>query len=276
MKNFSFKQFIENKDLNEVGQHVFPDDKNDPAYKKPFHNSTVKQVEDGGYADTENKFSGDMPVFKIKSIKNGIEVELGGMIKSRLLLASDAGHNTDPRTGEGMYKSGGQTYDVQNDKKGSFYKGFGKSHISSMDDSLYNPDSDGKHIDIILKSMMKVAAQIIIDSHQYNRIISFKPVFDWLQNPRPDRDVQTRIALMYTTLDKGLKMIIREASNKINTGDKKYTLEKVGHDIHISSGSPLDLRLDKNTDDYDKAIAGDKETNARFASIRRVNTKKGQ
>jgi hypothetical protein len=276
MNNFSFKQFIENKDLNEVGQHVFPDDKNDPAYKKPFHNSTVKQVEDGGYADTENKFSGDMPVFKIKSIKNGIEVELGGMIKSRLLLASDAGHNTDPRTGEGMYKSGGQTYDVQNDKKGSFYKGFGKSHISSMDDSLYNPDSDGKHIDIILKSMMKVAAQIIIDSHQYNRIISFKPVFDWLQNPRPDRDVQTRIALMYTTLDKGLKMIIREASNKINTGDKKYTLEKVGHDIHISSGSPLDLRLDKNTDDYDKAIAGDKETNARFASIRRVNTKKGQ
>ena len=269
MKNFSFKQFIENKDLNEVGQHVFPDKDNDPAYKKPFHNSTVKQVEDGGYADTENKFSSDMPVFKIKSIKNGIEVELGGMIKSRLLLASDAGHNTDPRTGEGMNQSGGQTYDVKNDKKGSFYKGFGKSHISSMDDSLYNPDSDGKHIDIILKSMMKVAAQIIIDSHQYNRIISFKPVFDWLQNPRPDRDVQTRIALMYTTLDKGLKMIIREASNKINTGDKKYTLEKVGHDIHISSRSPLDLPLNKNTDDYDKAIAGDKETNARFAAIRR-------
>lgn len=269
MKNFSFKQFVENKDLNEVGQHVFPDDKNDPIYKKPFHNSTVKKVEDGGYADTENKFSSDMPVFKIKSIKNGIEVELGGMIKSRLLTSSGADQNADPRTGTGMLGRGGQTFDWQNDKKGGFYKGLGKSHISSMDDSLYNPDSDGQHIDIILKSMMKVAAQIIIDSHQYNRIISFKPVFDWLQNPRKDRDVQTRIALMYTTLDKGLKMIIREASNKINTGDKKYTLEKVGHDIHISSGSPLDLPLDKNTDDYDKAIAGDKETNARFAAIRR-------
>ena len=32
MNNFSFKQFVENKDLNEVGQYVFPDDKNDPIY----------------------------------------------------------------------------------------------------------------------------------------------------------------------------------------------------------------------------------------------------
>ena len=274
MENFSFKQFVKNKDLNEVGQHVFPDDKNDPAYNKPFHNSTVKKVEDGGYADTENKFSSDMPVLKIKSIKNGIEVELGGMIKSRLLEFSGAGHNTDPRTGTGMQGTGGQTFDFQNDKKGGFYKGLGKSHISSMDDSLHNSQSAGGYIDIILKSMMKVAAQIIIDNHQYNRIISFKPVFDWLQNPRKDRpDVETRIALMYTTLDKGLQMIIREASKKINAGkqnwDKKYTLEKVGHDIQISSGSPLDLPFDKNTDDYDKAIAGDRETNARFALARR-------
>lgn len=269
MNNFSFKQFVENKDLNEVGQHVFPNDQNDSTYNKPFHNSTVKQVEDGGYADTENKFSSDMPVFKIKSVKNGIEVEFGGMIKSRLLLASDAGHNTDPRTGEGMNK-GVQTFDWQNDKKGGFHKGLGKSIYSSMGDSLHNSKPDNTEIDSILKSMMKVAAQIIIDSHQYSRIISFKPVFDWLQNPRTDRpDVQTRIALMYTTLDKGLKMIIREASNKINTGDKKYTLEKVGYDIHIMpTGNNLNIPLDKNTGAYDAAIAGDKQTNIRFAKRR--------
>jgi hypothetical protein len=281
MNNFSFKQFVENKDLNEVGQHVFPDDKNDPTYNKPFHNSTVKQVEDGGYADTENKFSSDMPVFKIKSIKNGIEVELGGMIKSRLLTVSGAGHNTDPRTGQGM-NQGGQSFDYKYDKPKEtiwpnhpditgFYKGIGKDGASNRFDSLHNPKPQETNysIDIILKSMMKVAAQIIIDNHQYNRIISFKPVFDWLQNPRKDRpEFETRIALMYTTLDKGLKMIIREASKKINTGNKKYTLEKVGHDIQISSGSPLDLPLDKNTDDYDKAIAGDKETNIRLAKRR--------
>jgi hypothetical protein len=34
MNNFSFKQFIKNKDLNEVGQHVFPDkDHIDPKFK---------------------------------------------------------------------------------------------------------------------------------------------------------------------------------------------------------------------------------------------------
>ena len=285
MNNFSFKQFIENKDLNEVGQHVFPDDKNDPAYKKPFHNSTVKQVEDGGYADTENKFDGNMPVLKVKNIKNGIEVELGGMIKSRLLTSSGAGHNTDPRTGQGMNQAAqdfGYKYDKPKETKWpnnsdvtGFYKGIGKQGASNRFDSLHNPKPQETNYttDIILKSMMKVAAQIIIDNHQYSRIISFKPVFDWLQNPRKDRpEFETRIALMYTTLDKGLKMIIREASKKINAGkqnwDKKYTLEKVGHDIQISSGSPLDLPLDKNTDDYDKAIVGDKETNIRLAQRR--------
>ena len=42
MKNYSFKQFVENKDLNEVGQHVFPDKEGECPERDKIRNPSNK------------------------------------------------------------------------------------------------------------------------------------------------------------------------------------------------------------------------------------------
>jgi len=243
MKNFSFKKFVKNKDLNEVGQYVFPDkDHIDPKFK-----------------DNSNE------VFNISNDGNVINVKFTEFFEYKITRS-----------------------------------------IRELND-----DSEQQKNFIrlpMMKQMLAAAGKIIVDHHDKTKIISFKPVFDYLQDPdyekdKKDADLQKtrqflqkqdddRIAhhayfnkldltqpsmdysgygsrskykspIIYTMLDKGFKTVIREASKKINEGKNKsnmYTLEKSGHDIHISKGNQKSSTKG-NTDAYDAAVNDQEKSN---------------
>ena len=217
MNNFSFKQFVENKDLNEVGQYVFPDkegefperDKTRNPSNKPYlspekdlrrtgdfaygsdmfaFGSAVEK--DGKWYDKNNKLGGSgTAIFEITYFgdKNGIYVHFTDNMKSQ--LAHNLSHHKNVRDGH-------------------------------MDDLTSTT----------LKSMINLAGAIITKhSQQYmeygipEQIVSFEPIFDFLSDEKKLKNFSKyqnqdiKIALPITLFDKGLKLVALEVENKINS-----------------------------------------------------------
>jgi hypothetical protein len=253
MKNFSFKKFVENKDLNEVGQHVFPDQ------------DTVKKY-GNVYAD------GDLSVFEVSDIIGSEMINVALSEKLQYELYS-------------LAKS-----EVYADTKGKSY-------------NPRYPKSDT--IEKYLGQMLRVAGKIIMDYHDKVKKISFQPVFYFLKdlkdpryeasklnnyfknnssldtkptgsfsNLRPDGELDqnpqtVKAPLLYTTLDKGLQTVVREANKKI----PNLTLEKHDFNVFILEKPSNTTYGSNDTRHYDMALKTDKETNSQFASGRRQMNK---
>jgi hypothetical protein len=254
MKNFSFKQFVENKDLNEVGQHVFPDQ------------DTVKKY---GNVYTD----GDDSVFEVSDIIGSEMINVALHDKLQYELYGDANS---------------ERYD---DTKGKSYK------------VNYPPEQDDK-VKKYLGQMLRVAGKIIMDYHDKVKKISFQPVFYFLKDPkdptgasklnnyfknnnsldtkptgsfsnlRPDGELDQnpktrKVPLLYTTLDKGLQTVVREANKKI----PNLTLEKHDFNVFILEKPSNTTYGSNDTRHYDMALKTDKETNSQSASRRRQMNK---
>lgn len=215
MKNFSFKKFVKNKDLNEVGQHVFPDKEGEfPERDKLTHMSPedhLKQIgmdaygsdmfafgsaveKSGKWYDKNNKLGlKGTPIFEITYFdnKNGIYVNFTNEMKSQ--LAYNLSHHKNVRDGR-------------------------------MDDLTSTT----------LKSMINLAGAIITKHSQQHmesrdgygipeQIVSFEPIFDFLSDEKElkkfskNQNQDIKIALPITLFDKGLKLVALEVENKINS-----------------------------------------------------------
>lgn len=207
MNNYSFKHFYENKMMQEVGQHVFPDnpkdylDKGDEigamSHGKPYaFGSTEKrpqsrQGESGNFwFDKKNPLGGETtPVFVTKDRDHGIiEVDFTSEMKGQLATY--------------------MTREVP--------------FSDTRDNSLRNSEK-------ILKSFIKAAGQIILD-HGHSgragiggqpRYIMFKPAFDYLRNQEEIQKYSGKknygINLPLTLLEKGLNLAAKEAEKKFNS-----------------------------------------------------------
>lgn len=249
---YSFKKFVENKDLNEVGQHVFPDQ------------DTVKK-HGNVYAD------GDLSVFEVSDIIGSemINVALSEKLQYELYSAAKS--------------------EAYADTKGKSYnRNYAKSDT----------------IEKYLGQMLRVAGKIIMDYHDKVKKISFQPVFYFLKDPkdpngasklnnyfknnssldtkprgsfsnlRPDGELDqnpqtVKAPLLYTTLDKGLQTVVREANKKI----PNLTLEKHDFNVFILEEPSNTTYGSNDTRHYDMALKTDKETNSQSASGRRQMNK---
>lgn len=217
--NYSFKKYVENKDLNEVGQHVFPDQEGEFPDRDKMHwlspednleligmyghgsdkfafGSAVEK--NGKWYDKNNKLGGSStPIFEITYFdnKNGIYVDFTNEMKSQ--LAYNLGRHKNVRDGQ------------INDFKKS-----------------------------VLKSMINLAGAIITKHSQQQmksnkgygipeQIVSFEPIFDFLsdekelKNRSRNQDQDIKIGLPITLFDKGLKLVALEVENKINSTMKQ-------------------------------------------------------
>lgn len=207
MKNFSFKEYVENKDLNEVGQYVFPDKEGEFPEREKMHwlspESNLELIgmsghgsdkfafgsaveNNGKWYDKNNKLGGSStPIFQITYFdnKNGIYVNFTNEMKSQLV------HNL------------------------SRHKNIRDGRMDDFKNS-------------ILKSMMNLAGAIITKHSQQHmksnkgygipeQIVSFEPIFDFLSDEKELKD--SKIGLPVTLFDKGLKLVALEVENKINS-----------------------------------------------------------
>lgn len=217
MKNYSFKQFVENKDLNEVGQHVFPDKEGEFPERDKIRNPSnkgylspekdLKQIgmdaygsdmfafgsaveKSGKWYDKNNKLGLEgTPIFEITYFgdKNGIYVHFTNEMKSQ--LAYNLSNHKNSRSGD------------MNDLKNA-----------------------------TLKSMINLAGAIITKHSQQHmeygipeQIVSFEPIFDFLSDEKELKNFSKyqnqdiKISLPITLFDKGLKLVALEVENKINS-----------------------------------------------------------
>lgn len=212
MKNFSFKQYVEKKDLNEVGQYVFnknPEGNNPEGNRghTPEIRTSLNQNDDEkpqfGYRDTNLNFD----IYDKANTHLGHKT-LGNFSNTKgknIFKISFKGNDTEVSFTEEMKQH------LLNNNKEVFYKTLLRNTPPKHDEN--------KMIASIGRSMLAIAGSVILNRlHNAYRnrkspcFVDFEPVFEFIsQNLDKDISVFKRLLPL---LETGLKTVVREVRNE--------------------------------------------------------------
>jgi hypothetical protein len=225
MNNFSFKQFVENKDLNEVGQYVFGQGENMPSvttsYKGsdfPHHDSAGESKHDdyqvydknnanlgAKYADQFTKQSMGKSIFNVSVTPSGANISFTEEMKQHL-------NNNNKKVDMGEKQFFGKNKHKENEMIGSIGKSMLATAGSILDNQLRFAQTDFRKM-------------------KNTRIVSFEPIFEFLsQGMKGNVSVFKRL---FPLFERGLKTVVYELNQKIKKDAEKFKKEK--HSSGIST-----------------------------------------
>jgi len=239
MNNFSFKQFVENKDLNEVGQYVFGQGENMPSvatsYKGsdfPHHDSDgegkhddfqvydKKNVNLGAkYADQFTKQSMGKSIFNVSVTPSGADISFTEEMKQHL-------NNNNKKVDMGEKQFFGKNKHKENEMIGSIGKSMLATAGSILDNQLRFAQTDFRKM-------------------KNTRIVSLEPIFEFLsQGMKGNVSVFKRL---FPLFERGLKTVVYELNQK-----NKKNIEQSKKEKHNSGISTYDSGLSR----YDAITKG--------------------
>lgn len=239
--NYSFKKFVENKDLNEVGQYVFGQGENMPSVATSLNNNRTDGNRAFPHPDagTANPDAGlgkhdDFQVYDKKNVNLGFNDNRGGVAKS-IFNVSRSTEGVDISFTEEMK----QHLNNNNEKDdGEEYDPFGIGH------------EENDMIGSIGKSMLAAAGSILDNQLQFaqtdlrnmriTRDVSFEPIFQFLaQGMKGNVSVFKRL---FPLFERGLKTVVYELKQKNKRNIERSKTEKHSSGLSrydaITKGSP--------------------------------------
>jgi len=238
---YSFKKFVENKDLNEVGQYVFGQGEKMPSVATSLNNNPTAGNSafphpDAGKANPDAGLGkhDDFQVYDKKNVNLGFNDNRGGVAKS-IFNVSRSTEGVDISFTEEMK----QHLNNNNEKDdGEEYDPFGIGH------------EENEMIGSIGKSMLAAAGSILDNQLQFaqtdlrnmriTRDVSFEPIFQFLaQGMKGNVSVFKRL---FPLFERGLKTVVYELKQKNKRNIEKSKTEKHSSGISrydaITKGSP--------------------------------------
>jgi hypothetical protein len=211
MNNFSFKQFVENKDLNEVGQYVFGQGENMPSVATSLKGSDFPN-QDAGRGKHD-----DFQVYDKKNVNLGFNDNRGGVAKS-IFKVSQTPSGANISFTEEMK----QHLNNNNEKDDGEEDFFGSGH------------EENEMIGSIGKSMLATAGSILDNQLQFAyedfkqmkniRTVSLEPIFEFLsQGMKGNVSVFKRL---FPLFERGLKTVVYELNQKNKKDAEKFKKEK--------------------------------------------------
>ena len=222
MKNYSFKKFVENKDLNEAGQYgqyVFGQGENMPSVATSYRNSDFPHHDagEGKHDDYQvydkknvnlgwNDDKAGKSIFNVSVTPSGANISFTEEMKQHL-------NNNNKKVDMGGKKYFGNKHN-ENDMIGSI----GKSMLASAGS--------------ILNNQLKFA-QTDFKKMKITRIISLEPIFEFLsQGMKGNVSVFKRL---FPLFERGLKTVVYELNQ-----ENKRDIEKKKKEKHSSGISTYD------------------------------------
>jgi hypothetical protein len=223
--NYSFKQFVENKDLNEVGQYVFGQGENMPSvatsYKGsdfPHHDSAGDSKHDdyqvydknnanlgAKYADQFTKQSMGKSIFNVSVTPSGSNISFTEEMKQHL-------NNNNKKVDMGEKQFFGKNKHKENEMIGSIGKSMLAAAGSILDNQLRFAYTDFRKM-------------------KNTRTVSLEPIFEFLsQGMKGNVSV---FKILFPLFERGLKKVVYELNQKIKKDAEKFKKEK--HSSGIST-----------------------------------------
>jgi len=236
---YSFKQFVENKDLNEVGQYVFGQGENMPSVATSLNNNPTAGNSAFPHPDARpaNPHAGiakhdDFQVYDKKNVNLGSKIGDGGYekdIKGKSIFnVSRSTEGVDISFTEEM-----KQHLNNNNKKVDMGEKqfFGK-----------NKHKENEMIVSIGKSMLAAAGRILDNQLQFaqtdlknmriTRDVSFEPIFEFLaQGMKGNVSVFKRL---FPLFERGLKTVVYELNQKQKRNIEQSKTEKSPLDPQVS------------------------------------------
>jgi len=208
---YSFKQFVENKDLNEVGQYVFGQGENMPSV------ATSLKGNDFPNQDAGRGKHDDFQVYDKKNVNLGFNDNRGGVAKS-IFKVSQTPSGANISFTEEMK----QHLNNNNEKDDGEEDFFGSGH------------EENEMIGSIGKSMLATAGSILDNQLKFAyedfkqmkniRTVSLEPIFEFLsQGMKGNVSVFKRL---FPLFERGLKTVVYELNQKIKKDAEKFKKEK--------------------------------------------------
>ena len=207
---YSFKQFVENKDLNEVGQYVFGQGENMPSVATSLNNNPTAGNSAFPHPDAGTARHDDFQVYDKKNVNLGSKIGDGGYEKD---IKGKSIFNVS-RSTEGVNISFTeemkQHLNNNNEKDDGEEDFFGSGH------------EENEMIGSIGKSMLAAAGSILDNQLQFAqtdfrkmkniRTVSFEPIFEFLsQGMKGNVSVFKRL---FPLFERGLKTVVYELNQK--------------------------------------------------------------
>ena len=236
---YSFKQFVENKDLNEVGQYVFGQGEKMPSVATSLNNNPTAGNSAFPHPDaSSDRKHDDYQVYDKKNVNLGSKIGDGGYEKD---IKGKSIFNVS-RSTEGV--------DISFTEEMKQHLNNNNKKVDGEEDFFGIEHEENEMIASIGKSMLAAAGSILDNQLQFaqtdlrnmriTRDVSFEPIFQFLaQGMKGNVSVFKRL---FPLFERGLKTVVYELNQKNKRNIEKSKTEKHSSGISrydaITKGSP--------------------------------------